>query len=321
MRIFLLPISTRRTLIHAEKQLCSSGPTSLDERVVSRFSKLWQGWEQADKGWKKQVITYTNLLFKRIPFEEWGLKTLPTLSAKTVKNAVRATVLYPDSFTSPTTISNVLQKLATERQGLHRQKLLYNCLGMPIALPFGLIPVLPNFPFLYLVFRAYSHYKALNGSRYLEFLIKKDMVDFKPSEELNRLYASALQHGSSKSKHTPPEIQSQSQTSTTISDKDATDKITALPSINATQIDSIATRVITETANDTREVMLVHGSSGRHFADYFGLPDMQAEIERAVDQVEASIATQEAERNTASATDTAKTTPNTTMNTENKKSS
>ena len=48
---------------------------------------------------------------------------------------------------------------------------------------------IPNIPFFYLVFRAWSHYTALNGSKHLEFLVNKDLVKPKPSKVLDELYA------------------------------------------------------------------------------------------------------------------------------------
>ena len=50
-------------------------------------------------------------------------------------------------------------------------------------------PRIPNLPFFYLVFRAWSHYAALSGSKHLEFLVNQKLVTPQPSKILDELYA------------------------------------------------------------------------------------------------------------------------------------
>ena len=45
-----------------------------------------------------------------------------------------------------------------------------------MTFPFALIPVIPNFPFFYILWRAWSHYKAWRGASYLESLLKLGMI-------------------------------------------------------------------------------------------------------------------------------------------------
>jgi len=93
MRIFLLPISTRRTLIYCERvqQQLNGGPkaaaaatatadanantysiASITDKIVNKANKTWAEWENAEKGWKKKLTVYGNeYVFSRIPFEEW----------------------------------------------------------------------------------------------------------------------------------------------------------------------------------------------------------------------------------------------------------
>lgn len=86
MRLFLLPISTRRTLIYCERVAPSLAPGAtkppIADRIIAKSSEVWTGWEKAEKGWQKKVTDYGNALFRRIPFEEWGLKTLPPATKK-----------------------------------------------------------------------------------------------------------------------------------------------------------------------------------------------------------------------------------------------
>ena len=146
MRLFLLPISTRRSLIYCQRlniQLTSK--QTYVEKVTARAGATWVKWESADAGWQKKLTVWGNELFKRIPYEEWGLKSIPPLStrraAEDMDGREETEVIYPSSVIKPGTVFDVLQKLATERQLLHRKRMWGSIIGMPITAPFGLIPM------------------------------------------------------------------------------------------------------------------------------------------------------------------------------------
>jgi len=48
---------------------------------------------------------------------------------------------------------------------------------------------IPNLPFFYLVFRAWSHWRALSGSKHVEFLLDNKLITTKPSRILDDLYS------------------------------------------------------------------------------------------------------------------------------------
>lgn len=60
----------------------------------------------------------------------------------------------------------------------------------PLTAPFAIIPIIPNFPFFYVLWRAWSHYKAWKGAEYLEDLLKLGMIVEKPSKDLDAVYQS-----------------------------------------------------------------------------------------------------------------------------------
>lgn len=272
MRIFLLPISTRRTLLYCEKLPPSATP-SLSERLTGKAAAAWASWEQKPSGWQRRVTTYGNSVLRRIPFEEWSLKTLPALSTTTQPLAKPTKILYPSNFLSADRVGPVLKSIATERAALHKQRLIYCVIGMPIVLPVGLIPVLPNFPLMYLLFRAWSHWKALMGGRYLEYLIQKDLVIPEPSDRLDAVYAAGLEH--------------------------ATREKSRAGGAGDGKIQELSRHH--QTLGLEREVMLLRGWNGKLLAEESGLPEMEIEIERAVEQVEIAIAAAEAKTADANA--------------------
>lgn len=63
-----------------------------------------------------------------------------------------------------------------------------NAHSSPFTFPFAIIPVLPNFPLFYVLWRAWSHYRAWRGAHYLDQLLKLEMIHETPSKELTEVY-------------------------------------------------------------------------------------------------------------------------------------
>jgi len=146
MRIFLLPISTTRTFIYCQRlnQQVSKEQTYID-KLTTRATNLWVKWEKYDKGWQKKVTEYGDKIFQRIPYEEWGLKSIPPLSASrkaaTLEGMEKTDVTFPPSLIKPQCLEDVLRTLAIERQALHTKRMWWSIVGMPITAPVALIPV------------------------------------------------------------------------------------------------------------------------------------------------------------------------------------
>src|ERR1700722_11184421 len=51
---------------------------------------------------------------------------------------------------------------------------------------------IPNIPFFYLVYRAWSHWRALSGSKHIQFLIERKLIKTKPSPILDTLYSAGI---------------------------------------------------------------------------------------------------------------------------------
>lgn len=151
MRLFLLPISTRRSLIYCQKRIPTSPGqfTWLNnpiEKATTKGAETWLGWEKYKTGWRKKVTVYGNKLFQRLPFEEWGLKSIPPLTAKRrdeeLQGRIKSRVEYPESLLKQEAVQEALQKYGgDERQSFHKKWFWLSVLGMPLSAPCALIPV------------------------------------------------------------------------------------------------------------------------------------------------------------------------------------
>ncbi|GAB7358997.1 hypothetical protein MBLNU230_g5070t1 [Neophaeotheca triangularis] len=283
MRLFLLPISTRHTLLYCERLPAvlpnpnspSTAPKPpLTDRITSKAATTWSDWERRDRGWQKAVTNYGNQLFKRIPYQEWGLKTLPpltkarreALSHGEGESGLALQVHYPRRFLrvegkGEEGVRSLLRRLATERQALSMKRMWQAVALMPATLPVAVLPVIPNLPFFYLVFRAWSHYRALYGGRFLDLALEAGRVRLVPSESMDEIYSMGL------------------------TDKERKGVAGAL---GEEEMDKVAGGVW-EGLREGEDRLLVRRWNGKLIAESFGLPEMEVEIERAVEQVEREI--------------------------------
>lgn len=251
MRLYLLPISTRRTLIYAQRLHVTTAENDpgLLNKAVSAAARLWTRWEARDKGWQKKVVDYGNHAMRRIPYEEWGLKSVPPLSVRRKTEELQGTekveLVFPGKIVPLTKAEAIARTLATEREAVHRKSMIWCVVGMPITIPFALVPVIPNLPFFYLVFRAWSHWRAITGGRHIKWLIDRKLLQPSPSETLDKLYGceegQALTHG------------------------------------------------IAGEEKEGKEEMLLTEKQARSFSDELEMPSLALELERAIWQVEEAI--------------------------------
>ncbi|RDW76690.1 uncharacterized protein DSM5745_06682 [Aspergillus mulundensis] len=194
MRLFVVPISTRRALIYARLlRKDVSKERSILDRVTDKAAETWAKWEEVDKGWKKWVVSWGNRVQQRIPYEEWGLKSIPSLSFQKRIDESHGTkqveVLFPGNAIKEEKLIPMLHKLSKERQELHRRRMWWSLIASPFTAPVALIPIIPNIPFFYLVYRGWSHWRALNGSKHLQYLVENDLLKPISYPGLVELYA------------------------------------------------------------------------------------------------------------------------------------
>ncbi|EEH06232.1 conserved hypothetical protein [Histoplasma capsulatum G186AR] len=248
MRLYLLPISTGRSLLYCKRiDTRSAKELSRLDRITQKASTTWAKWEQAEQAWKKRLVAYGNRVLQRIPYEEWGLKSVPPLSTRRqteeLQTHTQVSLVFPKGIIQESKVLDLLRDLATARQRLHRRRMLWSIFIAPLMLPVALIPLVPNIPFFYFVYRGWSHWRALSGSKHLCFLLDNNLVTPRSLPALEKFYAHRLMINNS----VPPEANSK--------------------------------------ANCPDEVILLEASDGRQLAQILGPHELAAEVERAVRQV------------------------------------
>ena len=62
-------------------------------------------------------------------------------------------------------------------------------------------PRIPNLPFFYLVYRAWSHWKAISGGKHVQWLVENKLLLPSPSKVLDQLYSKAAPSPASELAH------------------------------------------------------------------------------------------------------------------------
>ncbi|SNX81711.1 uncharacterized protein MEPE_00416 [Melanopsichium pennsylvanicum] len=179
-------------------------------RMLNKASAFWMDLGRTDQkstlDWKRRTYVLGERLMDRIEYQEWALKGIdpalgPHLIRREAKDAVavksdggipkldHVPLLYPPTLLDPKKLMKSLKNLTDHRTPHHYRRFWYCVVGMPITIPFALVPVVPNLPFFYLVYRAWSHWKAYKSSQYLSTLIAQDRVHPTESKELDAIFA------------------------------------------------------------------------------------------------------------------------------------
>ena len=92
------------------------------------------------------MTEYGNKLLKRLPHEEWSLKSIPPLNARRkgeeIKGKEQVCVEYPDGFVDEVRVQGTLKRLgADEKQAFHMKWCLGSIVGMPLTAPVVLVPM------------------------------------------------------------------------------------------------------------------------------------------------------------------------------------
>jgi hypothetical protein len=114
----------------------------------------------------------------------------------------------------------------------------------------------PNLPFFYLVYRAWSHWRAFSGGNHLQFLLTNNLIRNNPSQVMDNLYAAANSQA----------IQDNAASNEASQSKESIEK----------------------------ETMVLSKPNAKIIAKALEIPELEMELDRAIWQVETALKSQEA---------------------------
>ncbi|XP_023761987.1 uncharacterized protein LOC111910377 isoform X1 [Lactuca sativa] len=131
--------------------------------VANKMNKAWSGLEKAPPGSFKNKIHGVGLsLLSRVKPSEIFLKSIP-------KQLTGVEVVFPSSLNARL-VRRRLRHIAMRGSIVHKNYFYGSVTLLPVTSAFAVLP-LPNVPFFWILFRTYSHWRALKGSEKLLQLV------------------------------------------------------------------------------------------------------------------------------------------------------
>ncbi|KAJ2607229.1 hypothetical protein H4S08_004895 [Coemansia sp. RSA 1365] len=187
MRVFVIPVTRTQWGLHCHP--INVVPTRMTRWALTA-SDRWSKWAVYPRDtWRGKIYAYGERLMDRIDYKEYFLKEVPTKSEGAMVN--RVDIVAP-ALLNETEIISGLRSLAQKQEPHHGRWMKYCCYMLPISSLFTLVPVIPNFPFFYNLFRVYSHYKARHGAQHLLHLLDRGAYQVTFDPELNSWYEGAM---------------------------------------------------------------------------------------------------------------------------------
>ncbi|KAJ0074744.1 hypothetical protein Patl1_33872 [Pistacia atlantica] len=135
----------------------------LTDFISLKMNRAWVGLETAPQGSLKNKIHGLGLkLLARVKPSEIFLKSIS-------KEVTNLEVNYPSSLNARL-VRRRLRHIARRGTIIHKNYLYGSVSLLPLTFAFSVLP-LPNIPFFWILFRTYSHWRALQGSEKLLLLV------------------------------------------------------------------------------------------------------------------------------------------------------
>ncbi|XP_042018786.1 uncharacterized protein C23H3.12c-like [Salvia splendens] len=152
---------------------------------ANKMNGAWTKLEKAPQGTLKSKIHGLGVkLLSRVKPSEIFFKSIP-------KEINRVDIVYPSSL-NPRLVRRRLQHLAFRGSVIHTKYFYCSAIMVPLTSVFMVLP-LPNIPFFWLSFRAYSHWRASQGSEKLMHLVTDASYRPNPSDQTSKTEDSSTQ--------------------------------------------------------------------------------------------------------------------------------
>lgn len=235
MKVLAIPLARQRStaktyftyLVHAAKVANEPAPPvneSLMTKMANKASSFWVGLGRTDKksilDWRRRTFRAGEKVMDHIAYEEWALKGIdhglgPRLRnvvegrSKNARDMTPLTIGYPEALVSKEETLESFASLAKVREPYHYRWLVYNMIGIPATAPLFIVPALPNILTYYVVWRAWSHWRAYTASHYLNVLQHQNLIRAGPCDELDTVLQTPPADATKEAANVAPEATTQ----------------------------------------------------------------------------------------------------------------
>ncbi|KAF1801788.1 mitochondrial K+-H+ exchange-related-domain-containing protein [Mucor lusitanicus] len=166
MRLYAIPIVKNRWAYYCHSTIPS---TSRLTKAVDWSSKKWELLDKAEPdSWKKKLYIRGSNVMNQLDYQEWFFKSVP--GKEDIEKPLNQVLVHHPSILDGAQLESELKALLKERIPYHKKYMWYSAYWVPLACTFVVVPLIPNIPLAYNLFRLYSHYKAWKGAEHLESL-------------------------------------------------------------------------------------------------------------------------------------------------------
>lgn len=160
--------------------------------VADKMNRAWSGLERAPDGSIKSKMHSLGVrLLSRVKPTEIFLKSVS-------EDVTKVEITYPASL-NPRLVRRRLRHIAMRGSAIHKKNFYGSVSLLPLTSAFSVLP-LPNIPFFWILFRAYSNWRAFKGSERLLLLVS----------DYSKLWSSLVQNGKEDDSNDDPKRASQS---------------------------------------------------------------------------------------------------------------
>lgn len=97
-------------------------------------------------------------------------------------------MVYHPSILDGSQLESELKSLLKEKIPYHKKYMWYSAYWVPLSCTFVVVPLIPNIPLAYNLFRLYSHYKAWKGAEHLESLSSYGSLEYAKDIHLDTIF-------------------------------------------------------------------------------------------------------------------------------------
>ncbi|KAF7583182.1 Mitochondrial K+-H+ exchange-related family protein [Clavispora lusitaniae] len=206
--VLSVPITTHVSYIYCNHKSALLGTSQmarlpqivkLENKLVNVVTKGWDKLTNSKSNINRTIVRWVRRLLSSVPYTENCLRSFPSKSSmireindEHLASLPRAVVtsdigkgtvsldqlkpipVYHPRFQEPQAILDQMHRFRDSLGARHRKLAIWSAIGIPLTLPFALVPVVPNVPGFYIAYRLYCHVKALMGVNNLSYLLESD---------------------------------------------------------------------------------------------------------------------------------------------------